>query len=192
MMDRHRIAVSVLSVSSPGVQFLSGGPAAKLARAVNEAGAEIAAGHPGRFGLFISLPLPDVGASLDEIDYGFDVLGADGVVLMTNIQGRCLGEPAFSPVFEALDRRGAVVYLHPTSPCGLGLAGMGFACAGHRVPFDNRARGGEPGLFRKAEALPEHPPAALACRRRPADAGLTRRRNVDVAADQAASRRRRG
>ena len=136
MMDRHGIAISVLSLSSPGVQFLDGRPAAKLARAVNEDGAATCAKHPGRFGLFISLPLPDVQASLEEIEYGFDTLGADGVVLMTNIQGRYLGEPEFLPIFESLDRRSAVVYLHPTSPCGLGPASMGMPGPVIEFPFD--------------------------------------------------------
>jgi predicted TIM-barrel fold metal-dependent hydrolase len=136
MMDRHRIAISVLSLSSPGVQILEAGQAARLARAVNEEGAAIGAAHPGRFGLFISLPLPDVAASLEEIRYGFDTLNADGVVMMTNIQGRYLGDPAFLPVFEALGRRGAVVYLHPTSPCGLGLASLGMPGPVIEFPFD--------------------------------------------------------
>jgi predicted TIM-barrel fold metal-dependent hydrolase len=136
MMDRHRIAVSVLSLSSPSVQFLKGRPAAKLARAVNEEGAAICAQHPGRFGLFITPPLPDVQASLEEIEYGVDALKADGVVMMTNIQGRYLGDPEFSPIFEALDRRGAVVYLHPTSPCGLGPASLGMPGPVIEFPFD--------------------------------------------------------
>jgi predicted TIM-barrel fold metal-dependent hydrolase len=136
MMDRNQIAISVLSLSSPGVQFLDGRAAVKLARAVNEEGAATCAEHPGRFGLFISLPLPDVQASLEEIEYGFDTLGADGVVMMTNIRGRYLGEPEFSPIFEALDRRGAVVYLHPTSPCGLGPASMGMPGPVIEFPFD--------------------------------------------------------
>src|SRR5260370_42465365 len=91
MMDEPAIGVSVLPLSSPGVQLLEGSAAAKLARAVNEEGIEAVRAHPGRFGLFMSLPLPDVSASLKEIQFGFDTLGADGVVLMTNIQGRYPG-----------------------------------------------------------------------------------------------------
>jgi 6-methylsalicylate decarboxylase len=136
MMDRNQITVSMLSLSSPGVQFLNGRPAAKLARDVNEEGAAIGAAHTGRFGLFISLPLPDVRASLRELEYGFDTLKADGVVMMTNIQGRYLGDPEFVPVFEALDRRGAVLYLHPTSPCGLGPASLGMPGPVIEFPFD--------------------------------------------------------
>ena len=125
MMDKHAIGASVLSLSSPSVQLFAGSAAAKLARSVNEEGMEAVRAYPGRFGLFISLPLPDVTAALKEIQFGFDTLGADGVVLMTNIQGHYPAAPQFAPIFEELDRRGSVVYLHPTSPCGLGATDWG-------------------------------------------------------------------
>jgi len=72
MMERHRIETSILSISSPGLQFLNSG-ASQLARECNEAGAELVRAHPGRFGLFATLPLPDVAAALAEIDYAFDI-----------------------------------------------------------------------------------------------------------------------
>ena len=110
------LAAAVLSVSSPGVHFGDGDAARGLARTVNEAGARTVQDHPGRFGLFASLPLPDVDGSLNEIAHAFDVLGADGVVLLSNCRGIYPGDPALDPVFEELDRRAAVVFLHPTSP----------------------------------------------------------------------------
>jgi predicted TIM-barrel fold metal-dependent hydrolase len=89
-----------------------------FAREVNEYGARIASDHEGRFGLFAFLPLPDVDASLREIEYAFDTLGAHGVGLMTSYAGSWLGDRAFQPVFEELDRRHALVYSHPTDgPC---------------------------------------------------------------------------
>jgi predicted TIM-barrel fold metal-dependent hydrolase len=136
MMDQNRIGASILSLSSPGVQFLEGAAAAKLARSVNEDGAEAVRAHPDRFGLFISLPLPDVEASLQEIKYGFEELGADGVVLMTNSKGVYPGAPELARVFEELDRRSAVVYLHPTSPCGIGPAAIGLPAPFIEFPFD--------------------------------------------------------
>ncbi|OKJ94967.1 amidohydrolase [Streptomyces sp. CB03234] len=116
LMDRCGIDTAMLSVSSPGVHFGDDTAARRLAREVNEDGAEAVREHPGRFGLFASLPLPDVDGSLEEIAYAFDALGADGVVLETNTHGTYLGNPSLEPVWAELDRRRAVVFLHPTSP----------------------------------------------------------------------------
>lgn len=116
LMDANGIETAILSVSSPGVYFGDEAAAATLARAVNEAGAAAMAAHPSRFGLFASLPLPDIDAALAEIEYALDTLHADGVVLMTNYDGVHLGDPRFDAVFDELDRRGAVIFMHPTSP----------------------------------------------------------------------------
>jgi 6-methylsalicylate decarboxylase len=116
LMDRCGIETSMLSVSSPGIHFGDDTAARALAREVNEDGAETVRAHPGRFGLFASLPLPDVDGALAELAYAYDTLGADGVVLETNTHGTYLGNPDLEPVWAELDRRGAVVFLHPTSP----------------------------------------------------------------------------
>lgn len=115
LMDDLGIERSVLSVSSPGVHFGDDEAARALARSVNEAGAEAVARHPDRFGLFASLPLPDVDGALDELRYSFDELNADGVVILSNSRGTYLGDPRMEPVLDELDRRRAVVFLHPTS-----------------------------------------------------------------------------
>ncbi|MEU1054721.1 amidohydrolase family protein [Streptomyces sp. NPDC005876] len=116
LMDRCSIATSMLSVSSPGVHFGDDTAARRLAREVNEDGADVVREHPDRFGLFASLPLPDVDGALAEIAHAYDTLGADGVVLETNTHGTYLGDADLEPVWAELDRRGAVVFLHPTSP----------------------------------------------------------------------------
>ncbi|MFC8592014.1 amidohydrolase family protein [Streptomyces atroolivaceus] len=116
LMDRCGIRTSMLSISSPGVHFGDDTAARRLAREVNEAGADTVREHPGRFGLFASLPLPDVDAALEEIAYAYDRLDADGVVLETNTHGTYLGNPDLEPVWAELNRRAAVVFLHPTSP----------------------------------------------------------------------------
>jgi predicted TIM-barrel fold metal-dependent hydrolase len=118
LMDEHGIAKAVLSVSSPGVHFGDDGRAVRLARHVNDAAADVAQRHPGRFGNFAALPLPDVGSALEEVARALDELGADGVVLQSNVDGRYLGDPLFEPLLAELDRRRAVAFLHPTSPPG--------------------------------------------------------------------------
>jgi predicted TIM-barrel fold metal-dependent hydrolase len=116
LMDRLGIGTSLLSVSSPGVHFGDDGAARALARAVNEEGHRTVAAHPGRFGLFASLPVPDVDGAIEEIRHCYDRLDVDGVVLLTNVGGTYLGDPLLEPVFDELDRRHARVFLHPTSP----------------------------------------------------------------------------
>lgn len=118
LMDEARIAMAVLSISSPGVLLEADEhPAIRLASLVNDAAAEISRAHSDRFGFVATLPLPDVDAALAELDRCLGELSADGVVLLTNYRGCYLGDARFDPVFEELHRRGAVVVLHPTSPC---------------------------------------------------------------------------
>jgi 6-methylsalicylate decarboxylase len=116
LMDRLGIATSLLSVSSPGVHFGDDAAARSLARQVNEDGKRVTEAHPGRFGLFGSLPVPDVGGALDELEFCYDELGVDGIVMLTHSGETYLGDPALEPLFQELDRRHARLFVHPTSP----------------------------------------------------------------------------
>jgi len=101
-MDRLDIEVAMLSISSPGVNFGDDQAARALARAVNEEAAALRDRHPGRFGFFASLPLPDVSGAVAELRHSLDVLGADGVVVETNADGIYLGDPTVEPVYAEL------------------------------------------------------------------------------------------
>ncbi len=114
----------------------SGRIATSLARRMNELCADLVRGHPGRFGAFATLPLPDVDAALAELAYSLDELHLHGVVLLTNYDGYYLGDPRFDHLFAELDRRGAVVFVHPQSPPGQEMSHLGLPEAMLDVCFD--------------------------------------------------------
>jgi 6-methylsalicylate decarboxylase len=114
-MDRAGVATAVTSITAPGFALAGRERLLKLNRESNDYGARMSADHRGRFGLFASLPLPDIDASLAEIGYALDVLKAEGIGLLTSYGDKWLGDPAFVPVMDELHRRGALVYVHPTA-----------------------------------------------------------------------------
>lgn len=113
VMDANGIEAGVASTPAPFDIFADEAQARAGARVCNEALAGVVRKHPTRFGFFAYLPLPYVGASIEEAAYALDVLKADGVLMMTHAGEHYLGDPVFDPVFEELNRRRAVVFTHP-------------------------------------------------------------------------------
>jgi predicted TIM-barrel fold metal-dependent hydrolase len=114
-LDEAHIDVAVPSISTPGVHFGDATAARSLAGKVNEYLAEIKRNRPDRFGGFGVLPLPDIAGSLEQIAHALDVLDLDGVSMLTNAGGSYLGDARFDPIFEELQRRASVVFVHPTA-----------------------------------------------------------------------------
>jgi 6-methylsalicylate decarboxylase len=116
-MDKGGVQTSIISLPHPVTIWPE--PKDKqgaLARDWNEFVARMAQDHPGRFGLFASLPILDIEGSLKEIDHAYSALNADGINLITNIGDKWLGDPYYDPIFEELNRRKAVIYTHPLAP----------------------------------------------------------------------------
>lgn len=116
LMERLNIATTILSFTAPGIYFGDETQTAKLARQCNEFYAELVRDHPTRFGAFAMLPFPDVDASLKEIEFAADTLALDGFVHLTQIADRYVGHADYDPVYDELNRRNAVVLVHPTYP----------------------------------------------------------------------------
>lgn len=124
-MDSAGVQTAMLSITTPGLWFGDAGASAKLSRSCNEYAAKLCIENKGRFGSFAAMPMPNVDATLAEIAFAFDTLRADGVSMFTSYEGKWLGDAAFVPVFDELNRRKAIVSVHPTTA----------ACCGNLIPY---------------------------------------------------------
>ena len=115
-MARVGIDTEVLSLSTPNVYFVEGKAQAEVARLVNDAYAELAQRHPGRFLGFASIPMDDPDAALMEVRRAMDERRMQGVIVLSNIRGRALADPVYRPFFEEADRRRLCVFVHPMIP----------------------------------------------------------------------------
>ena len=115
-MDRVGIDVEVLSLSTPNVYFAPPERQAEVARLVNDAYAELAARHPKRFKGFASIPMDDPDAALRELERTQGELRMNGVIVLSNINGRPLTDPRYRPFFVECDRRRVCVFIHPMLP----------------------------------------------------------------------------
>jgi predicted TIM-barrel fold metal-dependent hydrolase len=113
LMDRAGVQMQVLSACPQTPYGGDGTKAANAARFVNDQYAELAERHRDRFAAFAALPMPHLEESVGEMRRALDQLGMAGVAMNTSVLGRALVEPEFEPVFAELNRRGAVLYLHP-------------------------------------------------------------------------------
>lgn len=137
-IDKSGVTTAVLSLASTAGAWFDG--TAKtgeyMARSCADFAAEMVRDHPGRYGLFAPLSMINMDATLKEIEYAFGTLHADGINLQTSYGNRWLGDPVYKPVLEELDRRKAVVFVHPlAADCCTNLS-VGAFPAVIEVPHD--------------------------------------------------------
>lgn len=137
-MDKFGIGVAVLSLTQSGNTIYDNTEKGRSAcRLVNDYGAECMQRYPKRFGFFASIPFPDVEGSLKEIAYAYDTVRADGISIYTNDnQGRWPGDPVHEPIWEELNRRNAILYMHPWVPACCSNLSYGASSFMNEIDFD--------------------------------------------------------
>ena len=114
VMDANDIEIAITSVAQPGVQFAAPREAGTLARKLNEYAADLIARWRKRFGAFAIVPMRRAEDAITEIEYSIDVLNFQGVCLFASYGEKFLGDQEFDPILDVLNRRAAVVFIHPT------------------------------------------------------------------------------
>jgi 6-methylsalicylate decarboxylase len=136
LMDRHGIALAMLSLGQPGVGFLPDDKAAAFARRCNDYAADLIAQYPTRFGCFGLLPMHDIDAALAEARYCLETLRFEGISLFASYGAKFLGDATFDPVLDYLNAHNAIAHVHPSlhpSSKSLDLPWAGFMI---EYPFD--------------------------------------------------------
>ena len=115
-------AIDQMDRSGIAMQLLSNIPKALTAlQTSNDYGAELVRRHPSRFGLLAAIPTDDPDAGIAEIARAEDLLQADGYAMTCVYNGVTLGDPLQMPIWAALNRRSATVFLHPDAYAGPSL-----------------------------------------------------------------------
>jgi aminocarboxymuconate-semialdehyde decarboxylase len=115
-MDEAGVDIQVLSLSAPNVYFASPEDSVRLAKLANDIMAQVVEKYPGRFMAFASLPLLDVGASLDEAERAVKDLGMKGFIIGSNIGGKTLDDSSFMPFYEKASNLNVPIFIHPMPP----------------------------------------------------------------------------
>jgi 6-methylsalicylate decarboxylase len=136
LMDETGTEATMISIASPGTYFGDIAFTRTLVRECNEALARMVADRPTRFGAMGFVPLPDVDAAVRELEYALDVLRLDGINLLSHTGPRYLGHPDEDALYAELDRRGAIVFVHPVRPPMKELPQFAFPAGYTELVFD--------------------------------------------------------
>jgi len=116
VMDEFGDYCQIISLPAPPIEAL-GGPneTPDIARLANDGMAELCQKHPQRFPTFVaSLPMNNPEATVKEALRAVDTLGASGVQIFTNVNGKPLDGPEFEAFFDEMARREIGIWMHPT------------------------------------------------------------------------------
>lgn len=136
LMDEHKIDGVLLSIASPGAYFGDVAFTKRLVKACNETMIQMVGDHPGKFGAMGFVSLPDVAAACRDVEYALDVLKMDGINLQSHTGERYLGDPEENELYAELDRRRAVIFLHPQRPHATGMPRYAFPAGYTELTFD--------------------------------------------------------
>jgi len=117
LMDEAGVDLQILTATPASPHFADEAAAVASARFVNDEYATLATEHPGRFRALASLPLPHIPAALEESTRAIDELDMYGAAITTSVLGRSIADPIFDPLYAELNRRGAILFVHPAG-CG--------------------------------------------------------------------------
>jgi aminocarboxymuconate-semialdehyde decarboxylase len=118
LMDRYQDYVQVLTIANPPIEVVAEPKVSPdLARLANDEMAALVGRQPDRFpGFVASLPMNNPEAAVAEIDRAIDQLGATGVQIYTNVNGRPLDLPEYQAIFDRMAARRLPIWMHPTRP----------------------------------------------------------------------------
>lgn len=114
MMDDAGVERQILSPGSMAPYARDSRLAVEAAHSLNDSYCELTDSHPDRFSSFVSLPLPHVDASLEEMRRGLDELGMAGVAISCSVFDRSTVEREFEPLYDEMDARGTTLFFHPS------------------------------------------------------------------------------
>lgn len=116
MMEEFGEYQQILTLSLPTIEGIAPPDRSpELARLANDGMAEICRQHPDRFPAWVaSLPMNNVPAALEEMTRAIEVLGAKGIQIFTNVNGRPLDDDEFAPIFEKMHGYDLPIWMHPT------------------------------------------------------------------------------